>query len=220
MRSAIETSQWAAEEFGEGLYGLTSFGAESALLFDVLEKSGVEVDFITIDTGFRFPETQVFQEQLINRYKRGLEIYGPTKKDAEIVLKTELWKSNIDEYHEITKREPLRRAIAELGVTALFTGVRAGQTANRATLRQVEPGKDGETRVHPLLGWSEEQANEYFVRHGLPRPPLFFRGYGSIGDWTTTEPGVGREGRELPNQECGLHVTNDGKLIRATPSRA
>lgn len=215
MRTAIETSQWAAAEYGDGLYGLTSFGNESALLFDVLEKSGVEVDFITIDTGFRFPETQAFQERLIERYGRGLEVYGPAEEDIAAILKTELWETDIDRYHEITKHEPLRRAIAEHGVAALFAGVRAGQTANRGTLREVEHGKDGEVRVHPLLGWSEEQAAEYFERHGLPRHPLYYQGYGSIGDWTITRPGTGREGRNLPSGECGLNVTDDGRLVRA-----
>ncbi len=105
--------------------------------------------------------------------------------------------------------------VGELGVAGLLSGVRAGQTANRAALHQTEPGKDGETRIHPLLGWSEEQAAHYFKEHGLLRHPLYYQGYGSVGDWTTTLPGQGREGRELPGSECGLHVTADGRLVRA-----
>ena len=215
MKTAIETSQWAAEEFGQGLYALTSFGNESALLPNVLQNAGVETRFITIDTGFWFPETHDFKDRLTNRYSLDLRVYGPAREDIKTILKTRLWETDIDAYHEITKHEPLRRAIGELGVTGLLAGVRGGQTANRATLGQVVLGKEGETRIHPLLGWSEEQAAHYFKAHNLPRHPLYYRGYGSIGDWTLTKPGSGREGRELPASECGLHITEDGQLIRA-----
>ncbi len=217
MRTAIEISQEASAEFGEGLYALTSFGNESALLPDILQKAGVEAAFITIDTGFWFPETYEFKDELTERYGFDLHVYGPSEEDAATILEDRLWETDIDEYHEITKHEPLRRAIGELGVTGLLSGVRAGQTANRAALSQKEPGKDGETRVHPLLGWSEEQAARYFEEHGLPRHPLYYQGYGSVGDWTTTLPGQGRAGRELPGSECGLHLTSDGRLVRAAP---
>lgn len=215
MTTAIETSQWAATEFGEGLYALTSFGNESALLPDILEKAGIEVGFITIDTGFWFPETYDFKEQLTGRYGLDLHVYGPAEVDIEAIKQARLWEEDLDAYHEITKHEPLRRAIRELGVTALLSGVRAGQTSNRATLQHTEPGTGGETRIHPLLDWTEDRAERYFELRNLPRHPLYYQGYGSVGDWTTTRPGIGREGRELPNQECGLHVAAGGRLVRA-----
>jgi phosphoadenosine phosphosulfate reductase len=215
MRKAIEVSQRAAEEFGDGLYALTSFGNESALLPDILQKAGVETTFITVDTGFWFPETHNFKDELTTRYGLALEAYGPSEEDVDTVLDARLWEEDLDAYHEIVKHEPLRRAIDELGVTGLLAGVRAGQTATRATLSEVGQGNDGETRIHPLLGISEEQASEYFERHDLPRHPLYYQGYGSVGDWTTTTPGQGREGRELPGSECGLHLTTDGRLVRA-----
>lgn len=214
MKTAIETSRWAAEEFGEGLHALTSFGNESALLPDVLQSAGVQVRFITIDTGFWFPETHAFRDELTARYGLEVEAYGPSEDDIARILETRLWETDIDAYHDIVKHEPLSRAIAELGVTGLLAGVRAGQTANRASLGAVEPGKDGEQRIHPLLEVTEEEAAAYFERHGLPRHPLFYQGYGSVGDWTTTRPGPGRAGRELPESECGLHVAEDGRLMR------
>jgi phosphoadenosine phosphosulfate reductase len=214
MKTAIETSQWAAGEFGEGLHALTSFGNESALLPDMLRRAGVKAPFISIDTGFWFPETHEFKNRLMASYDMDLKVYGPSQEDVAVILETRLWETDIDEYHEVVKHEPLRRAIGELGVTGLLSGVRAGQTATRASLGVIASGKDGETRVHPLLDVTEKEAEAYFKRHGLPRHPLYDRGYGSIGDWTTTFPGEGREGRELPGSECGLHLTEDGQLVR------
>jgi len=215
MKTATETSRAATAEFGEGLHALTSFGTESALLPDILQRAGVQTRFITIDTGFWFPETHSFKDRLTGRYGLDLRVYGPSPADVGEIAAARLWETDLDAYHEVTKHEPLRRAINELGITALFAGVRGGQTANRAGLRQMEPGKDGETRVHPLLGWSEEQAAHHFRRYRLPRHPLYYQGYGSVGDWTLTRPGGGREGRELPNSECGLHRMSDGRLVRA-----
>ena len=212
---AIETIQEAAANHGEGLYALTSFGVESALLFDLVNKAGVKVDFLSIDTGFWFPETYDFKDELTDRYQRLTCLYGPDANDVAAITDSRLWETDIDQYHEITKHEPLRRAIRELGVTALLSGVRAGQTPNRAELRTVEPGRDGEVRLHPLLNWTEERAGQYFEDQGLPRHPLYAFGYGSVGDWTTTRPGMGRGGRDLPHSECGLHVAADGRLVRA-----
>lgn len=215
MTTALEISRQAAEEHGEGLYALTSFGNESALLPDILQRAGVETPFITIDTGFWFPETHEFKASLTARYGLSLEVYGPSETDVEEILAARLWESDIDKYHEIVKHEPLRRAIGELGVTGLLSGIRAGQTATRAALRTIEEGKDGEQRIHPLLGISEKEAAAYFEVHELPRHPLYYQGYGSVGDWTTTVRGQGRAGRELPNSECGLHVAADTALTRA-----
>jgi phosphoadenosine phosphosulfate reductase len=214
MRTAIETSQWAAEEFGDGLYALTSFGVESALLPHVLQEAGVKQPFITINTGFWFPETHDFREELSARYGLDVRVYGPSAEAAANIFEARLWETDIDEYHEITKHEPLRRAIGELGVTGLLAGVRGGQTANRLRLDQVKAGKDAETRVHPLLGISEAEATIYFEHHDLLRHPLYYQGYGSVGDWTTTRPGKGRAGRDLPGSECGLHVASDNSPVR------
>jgi phosphoadenosine phosphosulfate reductase len=214
MRTAIEISRAAAEDHGEGLYALTSFGNESALLPHVLQRAGVSPAFITINTGFWFPETHAFKEELREQYGFRLEVYGPAPDEVEEITAARLWETDIDEYHEIVKHEPLRRAIGELGVTGLLSGVRAGQTSTRASLGATMPGNDGEQRIHPLIGVSEDEAAIYFEENGLPRHPLYYQGYGSVGDWTTTVRGEGREGRELPNSECGLHVAADGRLVR------
>lgn len=211
---SIDIIQQAGEDHGEGLYGLASFGNETSLFTRIVKLSGVPVQFITIDSGFRMDGTDSLQERLSRRDGFDPLVFGPSAEDVKTIKAVELWKTDLSKYHEITRYEPLRRAVGELGVTGLMSGIRAGQTAHRATLEVVEPGAAGEVRIHPLLNWPEEQAELYIARHGLLRHPKFYEGYGSVGDWTTTSPGQGRDGRELPNSECGLHVTEDGRLVR------
>ncbi len=65
---APERIQWASETFQEGLFALTSFGVDSALLLRLIQKGGVEVPVITIDTGLWLPETHTFKDELTERF--------------------------------------------------------------------------------------------------------------------------------------------------------
>ncbi|HEX5744079.1 MAG TPA: phosphoadenosine phosphosulfate reductase family protein [Candidatus Saccharimonadales bacterium] len=212
---SIDIIEQAAEDHGEGLHALISFGNESALLSRIIKLAGVPVEYVTIDSGFRMPGTDSFQTRLSNMDGFEPHIYGPAEEDVRTIKAVELWETDLDRYHEITRYEPLRRAIGERGITGLLSGVRYGQTAHRATMDVIGPGVAGETRIHPLLHWPEEQAELYFDRHGLLRHPQYYQGYGSVGDWTTTKRGEGRQGRGLHNGECGLHVNEEGRLVRS-----
>jgi len=221
VENSVDSIRQAADEFGEGLFALSSFGADSALTLDLLQRSGADVPVLAIDTGFWFPETHAFREYLEERYGFSAVTYGPTHDTVLEVSAVELWTSNKDEYHRLTKLEPLGRAIGELGITALISGVRGHQTANRSALKLRGIGDDGEVRIHPVVGWTTQDVANYFTRMRLPRHPLTEKGYGSIGDRTTTRPGSGREGRDLgDSSECGLHIASDGTLIRAAGALA
>lgn len=208
MERAEQTIHWAYEEYGEGLYALSSFGVDSAVMLRLIERAAVAVPILSIDTGFQFTETNQFKKELANRFGFQLHTYGPSEETIDEITMQRLWKANKNAYHELTKLEPLDRAIRELGATALLSGVRADQTNTRAGLESVGLGSSGEARIHPILGWSDGQVDRFIENENLPRHPLYYRGYGSIGDWTTTRPGVGREGRDLGiHNECGLHLS-------------
>ncbi|HEX5796928.1 MAG TPA: phosphoadenylyl-sulfate reductase [Candidatus Saccharimonadales bacterium] len=206
---------WAKRQFGDGLYATSSFGADSALLLSVIRESGVDVPVITIDTGFWFPQTHEFMERLVNKFSVDLRVFGPSEEEVAEIKKTALWTYDLDEYNRRTKLEPMNKAMRELGAKALISGIRGDQTPNRSNLGFLAAGNHGETRIHPLIEWSREDVEAEFAAKGLPRHPLVAVGYESIGDWTLTRPGNGREGRMLgAKSECGLHLLPDGSLAR------
>lgn len=210
---------WASKNFKDGLYCLSSFGVDSAVTFDLLKHADISVPVLYIDTGFLFPETHNYREELIGRF--GLEVVvaaRPPQKTLREIGRLSLWENDIEEYNRLTKLEPLNNVIKQLGIRALISGVRKDQTPNRAALRVVDNGIHGEIRVHPILHWSQQRIDEYVEDNGLPRHPLHTRGYASVGDWTTTRPGRTRqESRSKLGEhtECGLHLDHNGEVRRA-----
>lgn len=195
--------QWALDTFDDSLFALSSFGAESALLFKQLHDADVNVPVITIDTGFWFKETHDHKDALQSHFGLKVHTYGPSKQEIQDIKRTKLWRNNLTEYHEITKINPLKRAIGELGVGALLSGIRRDQTTNRFSKQTVEVGNQDEYRIHPALEWEAADVKEYIKE--LPAHPLVSQGYASIGDKTTTTKGEGRAGRRLgPSNECGI----------------
>ncbi len=67
-------------------------------------------------------------------------------------------------------------------------------------------------KVNPLATWSDDDVDEYLAELDLPRHPLTYVGYVSIGCAPTTQPVAEghnpREGRwpGTGKTECGLHV--------------
>lgn len=205
--SAQDSIHWAYEKFQGGLRFLTSAGADSALLINEIRKTGLPIKGLLIDTGFLFDSTLEFKNELERWSGLPIDTHRAEEEVIETVSKQRIWEKDKDEYSRLTKLDTMTEAIDRFAITALLAGVRGEQNANRAGLRRVEEGNDGEYRIHPLLHVSKEQAADTFERDELPRPPLYYHGYESIGDWTTTIPGKGREGRQLGfNSECGLHI--------------
>ena len=205
----------AYDRYGKDLYALSSFGADAGTLLDLIYKSGLKIPVITIDTGFLFPETHLYKFTLQNKFGFRTITYGPYDDEVEQIAFDRLWEKDIDAYHRTVKIDPLKRAIEELGVGALLQGVRADQTQARANLEVIEQGQFGEDRIHPLLDWDKEEVEDYLVKENIPRNLLVYEGYESIGDWTTTVPGLGRSGRQLGmTNGCGLVAGEGGNLVR------
>ena len=203
IQNTINNIRQVKETFGDGLYASTSAGIDSALLPHILNKAGVNLTFIHADTGFLFPETIEFRDKLKEMFKLQIFVIGPPDKETlERIGSEKLWEKDIIKYRELTKIEPLKEAIKNLGVTALLSAVRADQTQNRAGLNFDMEGKAGERRIHPFLEWTRDDVDKYFKQNNLPRNKLHQEGYGSIDDWTVTTPEDSRNGRP---DECIWH---------------
>src|SRR5687768_4150231 len=77
---------WAARQFGDGLVMSSSFGAESAMLLHMTTQVLPRVRVIFVDTGYLFPETHTFMEQLRRRLDLNVWAYR-TRNDPFAYLK-------------------------------------------------------------------------------------------------------------------------------------
>src|SRR5437667_5407342 len=60
--------EWAAAQFGQDLVMTSSFGAESAVLIHMATQVKPDIKVIFVNTGYLFPETHAFMEQLRHRF--------------------------------------------------------------------------------------------------------------------------------------------------------
>jgi len=213
--SAEDLIRWGAKQFGRGLVLSSSFGADSALMLHLATSIVPGIRVVFIDTGYLFPETYRFAEELRERFDLELVVYGAKLSSArQEALYGNLWEQGdegVRRYLQMNKVEPMQRALSELRVGAWLAGLRADQTEHRQALAKVG-FQDGRVKIHPILDWSKEQIEDYFSTHDLPRHPLYAQGYKSIGDWHSTIPVApgedDRAGRFLgAKKECGLHLS-------------
>jgi len=211
---ALEVVRWAAETFGERTLLTSSFGAQSAVMLHLVTRVQPDVPVLWIDTGYLFPETYRFADELTQRLKLNLKVYQPAVSPARMeAMQGRLWEGGEDElnqYDQVRKVEPMQRAMDELNPAAWYAGLRGGQTDFRAGLRKVE-FQSGVYKVLPILDWSTKQVHEYLTKHDLPYHPLYEQGYASIGDVHSSRPITDEEHERAGRfrglkQECGIHL--------------
>ena len=66
---------WAARQFGNELVMSSSFGAESALLIHMATQVLPRIRIVFVDTGYLFPETHQFMEELRQRFDLNVWTY-------------------------------------------------------------------------------------------------------------------------------------------------
>jgi phosphoadenosine phosphosulfate reductase len=192
----------------------SSFGAQSAVMLHLVNRVLPKVPVILIDTGYLFPETYRFIDQLTERLDLNLKIFRSDSSPAWQESKFgKLWDQGLDgieKYNRINKTEPMERAMRELGAETWFSGLRRSQTKSRAETAPIE-FKRRRFKVHPIFDWTDRDIGKYLKANGLPYHPLWDKGYLSIGDWHTTRSIVETDGsmEDLRffglKRECGLH---------------
>lgn len=205
--------QWAVEHFGPQLALSTSFGVQSAVMLHMVTQQAPQIPVVFIDTGYHFPETYRFAEELTKRLALNLKVYQPQMTAArQEALYGRLWEAGregIERYGLMNKVEPMNRALQELGASAWMSGLRHEQASTRAQLGFVEKQKRT-WKIHPILDWDSRTVHRYLVEHDLPYHPLWEEGYVSIGDWHSTRKlldGMTEEETRFGGikRECGLH---------------
>ncbi|MGB5234266.1 MAG: phosphoadenylyl-sulfate reductase [Candidatus Macondimonas sp.] len=211
--TAEERVAWALKQFGKSIVLTSSFGAQAAVCLHLVTSQRPDIPVILVDTGYLFPETYRYVDDLTERLGLNLNVYRaaltPAWQEARYGKLWEQGVEGLDRYNQMNKVEPMQRALKELGARAWITGLRRQQSASRQHLK-VLGQQNGRIKVHPLVDWTDRDIYLYMTRHELPYHPLWHKGYVSIGDVHTTRPlGEGMTEEDTRffglKRECGLH---------------
>lgn len=211
----------------------TSFGLEDQAIAHAIFSQALAIDVATLDTGRLFPETHEVWAETERRYDTRILAFAPEHASVEALIA----RQGIDGLRSsvaarldccaIRKVAPLARILD--GSAAWVTGIRADQSADRARLL---PASFDEGRrlikVNPLFDWTRERTFDFVRAHRIPYNGLHDRGFLSIGCAPCTRavsPGESeRAGRwwweQAEKKECGLHVAENGRVVRANPTLA
>jgi phosphoadenosine phosphosulfate reductase len=205
--------RWSLENLPGPFAMTSSFGAQAAVSLHLVTREDPDIPVILIDTGYLFPETYQFIDQLTRQLSLNIQRFASPQSVADFEAQHgKLWdqgRDGLDQYLELRKIEPMRRSLAALKIATWFAGLRRSQSASRAALTPLEV-RDGRFKVHPIFDWSDRDIYLYLKAHGLPYHPLWDKGYVSIGDWHSTkalhEVDSAEELRFAGlKRECGIH---------------
>jgi phosphoadenosine phosphosulfate reductase len=197
----------------------SSFGAESAVLLHMASQAQPGIKVVFVDTGYLFPETWGFMEELRRRLDLNVWVYR-TRNDPIAYLQQAgetdpTWRGNVEGCCAANKNEPFDRAMKELAPSAWLRGIRRNQAETRKARQYAEwSSRYNCYAVSPLLDWGGREIHAYLKQHDLPYHPLYEKGYASIGcnPLACTRPiTLGEDPRAgrwtgKGKVECGLHL--------------
>lgn len=183
----------------------TSFGTTSVLLLHLMSRVKPDFPIHFIDTGFLFPETHGYKEDLIRRFDLNIITHKSSQELNQKSRLNELWRVNPDLCCSYNKVQPVNDILDNFEVWV--SGLIGYQNSYRTGL-DILQRKKGIYRFYPMIDWSEKQVEEYFDFYDLPQHPLEGLGFSSVGCTHCTNKGKGRDGRWSSNDksECGLHT--------------
>lgn len=195
--------------FPDTLAVTSSFGAEAAVLLDLVAQVDRTIPVIFLDTDALFDETLAYRDRLVRRLGLAeVRLIRPTAGD--LIAADELWRSDPDRCCHLRKVIPLARATA--GFRVLVDGRKRYHGGDRQAIEVIEGGERGIIKASPLARWSRLQIDAAYVERDLPRHPLEAGGYTSIGCWPCTRPIKSGEGLRAgrwagsAKTECGIHA--------------
>jgi len=199
---------------------VSSFGAESAVLLDLVARINPKTPVLFLDTQMLFAETLEYKHDLATHL--GLEDVRRVNPDTKSLVSRDpsgtLHTSDTNACCSLRKVEPLEHALRPFD--GWITGRKRFQGKSRADLRVFEAdGLHGSVKVNPLAFWEPDDLKAYFERRALPSHPMVLKGYLSIGCAPCTTPvEKGEDSRSgrwrgKAKAECGIHI-RDGRVMR------
>lgn len=201
----------------------SSFQSECVVLVDLVRKVRPEIPVLFLETGYHFPETLAYRDQMSAAWK--LKLINLEAKQSVAEQEAQfgiLNQTDPKKCCQLRKVDPLFAGLA--GYDTWFTALRRDQSPTRANLQFVEPFKlpVGKTlsKVAPLADWTTRDVYEYMQERQIPELPLYAQGYTSIGCAPCTakplDPNDPRSGRWAGQGkiECGIHIGAEGSGVK------
>ncbi|MGB3768229.1 MAG: phosphoadenosine phosphosulfate reductase [Phormidesmis sp.] len=212
--SPQEILAWCIENIPQGLVQTTSFSL-LPITHMLYKELNHPIPVVFLDTLHLFLETLETAQKAKTLYDLDLHVYRAAGVDSQDDFAARygeaLWEKDIERFYELTKVEPLQRALDELNVKAWITGRRRDQSKTRQDLPIFERDENGRLKVNPLANWTSRDVWTYTFEHSVPYNPLHDQGYTSIGDQPLTTPTAANEDeragrwRGSEKTECGIH---------------
>lgn len=212
--TAQQRVSWALQTLPGHHVLSSSFGIQAALMLHLVSRQLPDIPVLLTDTGYLFPETYRFIDQLTQQLTLNLQIYraklSPAWQEAKYGQLWQQGEAGLRRYNQLNKVEPMARALAEHNAGCWFAGLRRSQADSRSSL-PVLALKAGRFKLLPVIDWDNRRVHQYLQQHHLPYHPLWQEGYVSVGDWHSSAPlssGMTEEQTRFNGmtRECGLHL--------------
>ena len=203
--------RWAVATFGRRLAVSSSMSNGALSNYVAAHLPGVDVVFL--DTGYHFPETLATRDDVATRLDVTVIDVRPrqTVEEQDAAYGKDAFARDPWLCCRLRKVLPLDDAL--MPYEAWATGIRRGETAQRANAQYVEfDATRGLVKVNPFVDWTDADLSAYIVTNDIPVNPLEYQGYPSIGCAPCTSPVADGEDaragrwRGLGKAECGLHI--------------
>jgi phosphoadenosine phosphosulfate reductase len=204
---------WVWDYFKSRIAVTSSFQTQSIPLLNFVSLVTPQMPVYFIDTGYHFPETFAFRDQIAEDFNLNLKIVKPELERTEFESQFGLaYQSDPDECCFVNKVMPLQ-IVLENEMDAWVNGIRRDQTLHRKYYQVLNKHIVHPVKVIcPLINWTQQDIDTYIVENDLPKHPLWAAGFTSIGCMPCTRaivlgedirsgrwPGAGKT-------ECGLHT--------------
>lgn len=207
VERSLQLISEAYELYGDSLVVANSLGKDSVAVWDLAKRVNSNIRGFIVTTRYKPPETIVFMHEVVAKYPE-LKIY-----QSDIAIPEKLYETNPDQCCNLLKVEPVRRAIAEMGVKCWVTGLRCTEGRTRTDYEEVEERDKGLVKLNPILIWKEREVWQYLALNGVKVNPLYAQGYRSLGCapcTRITHEEDERAGRWIGTSkcggECGIHT--------------
>jgi len=217
---------WALETYRERFAIVSAFQPEGMVLVDMAMKLSPQARIVTVDTG-RLPQaTYDMMDTVRAHYGAAVEVLLPDTGEVERMVS----RHGVNLFRaapplrklccEIRKVRPLGRGLAT--VDAWASGLRRGQSAERAGTPVIDRSSGPQLKLNPLAAWTQEEVDAYVTAHAVPTHALLRAGYATVGcepcSRAIASGEDARAGRwwweQDGGKECGIHVSPTGKMRR------